>query len=145
MKAIARRLAARRTAAWRNADFRRLWFASTVSWFGSEIAELALPLLAILTLSASATEVGLLRGAQFLPFLLATLPLGLLVDRRRRRRLMIVADAGRFVLIATIPVAVWAGTIRMELLYVVVFAAGILTVLHQLADFAFLPKVVSGD
>src|SRR6188768_2253129 len=94
---------------WANRRFRRIWFASTVSSFGSEVAELALPLLALLTLSASAAEVGLLRVAQFLPFLLATLPLGVLVDRRRRQRLklMVGADLGRFGLIAAIPISVW--------------------------------------
>ena len=115
-----------------------------MSSFGSEVAELALPLLALVTLSASATEVSLLRVAQFLPFLLATLPLGVLVDRRRRHRLslMVGADLGRFLLVAAIPITVWVGVARIELLYGVVFAAGILTVLYQLADFAFLPSVV---
>ena len=130
---------------WRNRNFRRMWFGSTVSWFGSEIGELALPLLAIVTLAASPAEVGLLRGAQFLPFLLATLPLGVLVDRRRRRPLMISADVGRFLLVGAIPIAVWAGVAEMGMLYVIVFLTGILTVLYQLADFAFLPRVVSPD
>jgi MFS family permease len=135
--------ATRRASAWRVANFRRLWFGSTASWFGSEIGELALPLLAIITLSASAAEVGILRAAQFLPFLLATLPFGVLVDRRNRLPLMIGADLGRFVLIGTIPVLVWIGVAHMEVLYLVVFAAGSLTVLYQLADFAFLPRVVT--
>jgi len=127
---------------WASRDFRRLWLGSTVSWFGSEIGELALPLLALVTLSASAGQLGLLRTAQFLPFLVATLPLGVLVDRRRRRPLMIGADAGRFVLVALIPIAVWAEFAGMPLLYLVAFLAGVLTVLYQLADFAFLPRVV---
>ena len=127
---------------WRIPNFRRLWVGSTVSWFGSEIGELALPLLALVTLSASAAQLGVLRAAQFLPFLLATLPLGVLVDRCRRRPLMIGADSGRFLLVATIPIAVWAGFAGMELLYVIAFLTGILTVLYQLADFAFLPRVV---
>lgn len=132
-------------SAWGNRDFRRLWFGSTVSWFGSQIGELALPLLAIVTLRASPGQLGILRGAQFLPFLLATLPLGVLVDRRRRRSLMIGADAGRFLLIGVIPAAVWAGLASMELLYGLAFLAGILTVLYQLADFALLPRVVDDD
>ncbi|MGH3384495.1 MAG: MFS transporter [Nocardioidaceae bacterium] len=131
-----------RSSAWATPNFRRLWLGSTASWFGSEIGELAIPLLAIITLSASAAEVGLLRTAQFLPFLLATLPLGLLVDRRARRPLMITADLGRFVLIALIPLGVWAGLTQMQPLYVVVFMAGLFTVLYQLADFAFVPSVV---
>jgi hypothetical protein len=96
-------------------------------------------------LSASAAEVGILRAALFLPFLLATLPLGVLVDRRRRLPLMIGADLGRFVLIGSIPVLVWVGAAQMEILYIIVFAAGSLTVLYQLADFAFLPRVVAAD
>jgi MFS family permease len=132
------------SSVWRNRQFRRIWVASTVSSFGSEVAEIALPMLALLTLSASAVEVGLLRVAQFLPFLLATLPLGVLVDRRRRHRLalMVSADLGRFMLIAAIPITIWLGVARIELIYVLMFCAGVLTVLYQIADFALLPSVV---
>lgn len=129
-------------SAWSDPDFRRLFRASAVSVFGSEIGELALPLLAIITLTATPTEVGFLRAAQFLPFLVATLPLGMLVDRHARRPLMMRADIGRFLLIAAIPISVWLGAAEVELLYVVVFAAGCLTVLYQLSDFAYLPDLV---
>lgn len=132
-------------SAWTIRPFRWLWGASAVSMFGSEIAELALPLLALLTLSAGADELATLRAAQFLPFLLATLPAGLLVDRRRRRPLMIGADLGRFALFALVPLGVWVGFASMGLLYAIVFAAGVLTVLYQIADFAFLPTVVDAD
>lgn len=130
------------TRAWESRDFRRLWAGSAVSTFGSEVAELAVPLLAIGVLAATPGELGALRTAQFLPFLLATLPLGMLVDRRRRLPLMVGADVGRFALILVIPIAVWAGFARIELLYVVMFLAGVLTVLYQVADFAFVPEVV---
>jgi MFS family permease len=128
--------------AWTSRTFRWVWTGSAVSMFGSEIAELALPLLALVTLSATAGEVATLRAAQFLPFLLATLPLGLLVDRRRRLPLMIGADLGRFVLIGAIPLSVWIGLGHIEVLYVTVFAAGVLTALYQIADFSFMPTVV---
>ena len=136
-----------RAGAWRNRNFRRLWAGATASTFGSEIAEIALPLLALLTLSASASELSALRVAQFLPFLLATLPLGLLVDRRSGHRLqfMVGADVGRFLLVASIPIAVWLGLLHMPLLYALVFGAGILTVLFDVANFAFLPRVVDPD
>jgi predicted MFS family arabinose efflux permease len=113
-----------------------------VSVLGSEIGELALPLLAIITLSASPSEVGLLRSAQFLPFLVATLPLGVLVDRRHRNVLMVGADLGRFGLLAAVPLLVWLGFHQIELLYVLVFAVGCLTVLYSLADFAYLPTLL---
>jgi MFS family permease len=131
--------------AWADRNFRRLWVGSSASWFGAEIGELALPLLALITLSATPAEMGLLRTMQFLPFLLATLPLGVLVDRCRKRPLMIGADLGRFVLIGGIPVLIWVGAGHIELVYVFVFAAAMLTVLYQLSDFAFLPRVVTPD
>jgi Transmembrane secretion effector len=127
--------------AWRNKDYRRLWRASAISMFGSEIGELALPLLAIITLSASAAEVGALRAAQFVPFLIATLPLGVFVERQAKRRLLIGADIGRFMLVGTIPVVVWLGA-DITPVYGLVLAVGCLTVLYQLADFAFLPAIV---
>ena len=95
--------------AWRSRSFRWLWGSTAVSTFGAEIGELALPLLAVLTLTAEPGEVAAVRTAQFLPFVLATLPFGLLVDRVRRRPLLIGADAGRFLLVALIPLGVWLG------------------------------------
>jgi MFS family permease len=127
---------------WTSLDFRRLWRASAVSVFGTAIGELALPLLAIITMSATPAQVGLLRTAQLLPFLLATLPLGVVVDRRSKRPLMIAADLCRFLLFALIPVCIWLGIVHIEIVYALVFAAGCLTVLYQLADFAYLPILV---
>ena len=44
-------------------DFRRLWIGQTISVFGDQITLLGLPLVAVLTLRADATEMGtLLRG-----------------------------------------------------------------------------------
>ncbi|MBX9244114.1 MFS transporter [Actinotalea ferrariae] len=130
--------------AWSVPNFRRLWVASAASSFGSEVSEIVLPLLAITTLSATASEVGWIRTAQFLPFLLATLPLGVLVDRRRHRRrdMLVLADVGRFALFAGIALLVWAGLSDVAPLYPLLFAIGTLTVLYQVADFAFLPSVV---
>lgn len=130
---------------WRDAGFRRLFAGSTVSWFGSEISEIALPLFVIVTIGASETEVGLVRTAQFLPFLLLTLYAGVVVDRMRRRPLMVGADLGRFAVIGLIPVLAWLGMDRVEPLYLLVFVAGGLTVVHQLADTAYLPALVGRE
>ena len=78
---------------WRDAEFIRFWTGHSVSQFGAAMTQVALPLVALLTLGASAADVGLLRTAEFLPYLLLTLPAGALVDRVRRRPLMIVADS----------------------------------------------------
>ncbi|MGX6601880.1 MFS transporter [Micromonosporaceae bacterium Da 78-11] len=126
-------------------DFRRLFAGATISALGTEISELALPLLAILTFQATSAQVGFLRAAQFLPFLLFTLYAGVLVDRVRRRPLMITADFARFLLIGVIPVLAFAGLHRLEPVYLLVFLAGSFTVLHQLADQAYLPSLVGRE
>ena len=45
---------------WRQPDFLKLWSAETISQFGSQVGQLALPLVAILVLDASAFEVAAL-------------------------------------------------------------------------------------
>ena len=90
---------------WRHRDFLKLWSAETVSQFGSQVGQLALPLVAILVLDASAFEVAALATVEFLPFILFTLPAGVWVDRLPRRPILIIGDFGRAALLATIPIA----------------------------------------
>ena len=90
---------------WRDAEFLKLWAAQAVSQLGTQVTLLALPLAAILVLDATATEVALLGAVEVLPFLLLTLPAGVWVDRLPRRPILVVADLGRAVALASIPLA----------------------------------------
>jgi MFS family permease len=115
-------------------DFRRLWFGQTISVFGDQITQLGLPLVAVLTLGADATQMGTLTAVGLFPHLLFSLPAGVWLDRvRARRRLMIAADLGRAALIASIPVAYALGFLAMPQLYVVGFLAGTLSVVFDLS------------
>ena len=89
-----------------NAVFRSYWGAHTVSLFGDQITLLAIPLIAVLTLDASAAEMGYLTAVGLAPTLLFALHAGAWVDRRgQRRRAMIACDIGRAVLLLSVPVA----------------------------------------
>jgi MFS family permease len=123
-------------------DFSRFWTAQATSAFGAQIGDLALPLLAVLTLGASAGEVGLLAVLRWLPFLLLALPLGVLVDRRRRRPLLVGADVARAILTGVIVVLAVCGVLNLGLLGVVVFSVGIFTVLFEVSYQSYLPAVV---
>jgi len=115
-------------------DFRRLWLGQTISVFGDQITQLGLPLVAVLTLKADATEMGLLTAVGLLPHLLFSLPAGVWLDRvRRRRPLMIMADIARAALIATIPVAYALGALAMPQLFIVGFLSGTLSVVFDLS------------
>ena len=94
-----------RGALWSHRDFLKLWAGQTISEFGSQISQLAIPAVAVLTLKASPFQVAALGTVEFLPFLLFTLPAGVWVDRWRRRWILIAGDLGRALLLASIPLA----------------------------------------
>ena len=127
---------------WHHRDFLRLWAGETVSLFGSQVTELAMPLVAVYTLSANARQLGLLNAARFAPFLLVTLLAGVLVDRHRRRPILIGSNLGRALLIGLIPLLAAAHWLRMPSLYVLAFAVGVLTVFFDVAYLAYLPSLV---
>ena len=115
-------------------DFRQLWLGQTISVFGDQITQLGLPLVAVLTLGADATQMGTLTAVGLLPHLLFSLVAGVWLDRvRARRRLMIAADLGRATLIASIPIAFALGVLSMPQLYVVGFLSGTLAVVFDLS------------
>jgi MFS family permease len=127
---------------WRQRDFLKLWSAETISQFGTAISGLALPLVAIIVLHASAFEVAALATIEFAPFILFSLPAGVWVDRLRRRPILIVGDLGRALLLASIPIAYFADALTIWQLYVVGFLAGTLTVFFDVAYQSYLPSLV---
>ena len=93
------------SGAWRSPAYVRMWSASVISALGSAITAIALPLLAVLTLSATPFQMGLLIASETVPILLFGLPTGVWVDRRPKRPVMIAADIGRAALLLLVPVA----------------------------------------
>ena len=77
------------------AGFSRFWSGEAVSGFGSAVTVLALQTLVVVTLQGSAVQVGWLNSARWLPYLALGLVVGALVDRVRRRPLMIATDLTR--------------------------------------------------
>ncbi|MBA2742597.1 MAG: MFS transporter [Actinobacteria bacterium] len=130
---------------WRHRDFLKLWSAETISQFGTQVSQLALPLVALLVLDASAFEVAALGTVEFLPFILFTLPAGVWVDRLPRRPILIVGDLGRAILLATIPIAYFTDVLTLEHLYVVGFLVGVCTVFFDVAYQSYLPSLVSRE
>ncbi|HEY8725299.1 MAG TPA: MFS transporter [Gaiellaceae bacterium] len=127
---------------WRQSDFLKLWSAETVSQFGTQISQLALPLAAIDVLHASAFEVATLTTVEFLPFLLVSLPAGVWVDRLPRRPILIAGDLARAGLLASIPIAYFFDALTIWQLYGVGFLVGIATVFFDVAYQSYLPSLV---
>ena len=123
-------------------DFLKLWSSADDQPGRLADQRLVLPLVAVLTLHASAFEVAALAVVDFLPFLLFTLPAGVWVDRLPRRPIMVIADLGRALALVSIPVAVFVGDLTLSQLYVVGFATGTLTVFFEVAYQSYLPSLV---
>lgn len=126
---------------WRHPDFIKLWAGQAVSLLGSQVTLLALPLTAVLALHASPAQMGLLLAVGSAPALLGLFA-GVLVDRTRRRPLLIGANIGRAALLALIPLAALLHALRLEYLYLVAFLVGGLTVVFDLAYTSYLPTLV---
>jgi MFS family permease len=129
----------------RHRDFVRLWAAETVSQFGTQVSQLALPLVAVIVLHESAFRVALLGTCEMLPFLLFALPAGVWVDRMPRRPVLIVADLGRALALASIPCVAWLGSLTIWQLYAVGFVVGVLTVFFDVAYQSYLPSLVGRE
>ncbi len=130
------------TGLWRHPDFLKLWAGQTISLFGSQISLLAIPLTAVLFLGATPLQMGILTAVGSLPTLLFGLLAGVWMDRSRKRAILIIADAGRFILLSLIPLAFLLGILRIELLYLLTFLVGVLTLFFNVAYRSYLPALI---
>lgn len=134
-----------RRSLFRHHDFRQLWLGDTVSVFGAQFVGFALPLLAVQVLHADAFEMGLLGMLESLAFLLISLPAGALVDRWRKKRVIVAGDLLRAALLLTIPVAWVLDVLTMGQLFVIAFGVGCITVFFDVANQSYLPEIVEGE
>ena len=123
----------------------KLWSAQSISLLGIQFGRLALPLVAIVTLDASPAQVGLLMAAGPLPWLLLGLSAGIVVDRMRRRQVLICVHVGRAALLASVPLAAVLDILTMSQLYVVALGVGVFDVCFGIAYRAYLPSLVESD
>ncbi|MDP9847086.1 MFS transporter [Streptosporangium lutulentum] len=126
----------------RHRDFRLLWCGETAGKFGASVTGVAMPLVAVSTLNAGTFEVSLLSAASWLPWLIIGLPVGVWVDRFRRRPIMLASAAVSFLLFIGVPISSWYGRLSIGLLLAVTLLAGTAAVFFQTAYSAYLPSIL---
>jgi MFS family permease len=129
----------------RHRAFRGYWLGQSLSFVGTQVTAVALPLVAALTLSAGPGQVGAIATAGMLPNLLFSLLAGHWVEGREHRRIMIPADIARAVLLAVIPVAALGDWLSIPVLVIVAFLTGVAGVCFEIAGFAYVPSVVDSN
>ncbi|MDQ2784601.1 MAG: MFS transporter [Chloroflexota bacterium] len=129
------------TALLHNRAFLTLWGGQSVSVFGTQITQFALPWL-VLDLNRSAAIVGALSAVSFLPYLLFALPAGVIADHWNRRAIMLVCDAARGLIVISIPVASFMGVLTLVQLFVVAALLRFFTIFFDVGYTACLPNLV---
>ncbi|NYS12093.1 MFS transporter [Achromobacter xylosoxidans] len=122
--------------------FRRLASSNLAAQFSEQIALAAAPLVAVLALGATAAQTGYLQTAQTLPFLLLSLPAGVLADRLPRRTLMTSAECVRAASLLALLALLALGGLNLGWLAALGFLGAVGTVAYNVAAPALVPTLV---
>ncbi|GEP39560.1 hypothetical protein NPS01_32230 [Nocardioides psychrotolerans] len=123
-------------------SFSRFWTAATLSSFGTAVTTVAMPVLVVTTLEASAFEVGVVNAAQFLPYAALGLVAGVYADRWRRQRILVWSSVGRAITLGAIPV-LWAlDALQVWPLVGLLLLFGSFSVFAFAATQSLLPRIV---
>lgn len=125
--------------------FGLFWIGETVSAIGNMMATVAMPLVMVVVLHASTLAVGLLTTVMYLPWLVVSLPAGVIVDRLPLRRSMMITDLVEAALFAGIPAAMWLHILNVGTVFAVAFLAGAANVFFTTAYQALVPSLVRRD
>ncbi len=126
---------------WRNRDYMLLWSGQVVSTLGTTASTVVYPLL-ILALTGSPQAAGIAGALRALPYLVLSLPVGALIDRWDRKRVMILCNVGRGLATLSIPVAMAFDALTLWQIYAATLVEGSLFVFFNIAEVAALPRVV---
>jgi len=134
-----------RGSLWSHRDFLKFWAGDTVTQFTGQITDLALPTVAILTIQVTAFQLGVINALGFIAFPTLGLLVGVWMDRRRRRRVMIAVNLIEVATLATVPAAYLLGILRLYQLYAVSLVMGTCTLFFDVAYQSYLPSLVDKD
>jgi MFS family permease len=121
--------------------YRRVLWANTISYTGAGIYVAALPLLAV-TVTRDPRLIALVAAAEFAPWLVWSLPAGVIVDRYDRAVLMWRSQVVQGLVIAMIAVLVLVHAIDIGLLILLGFLLGSAEVFFSNAAQSILPEIV---
>ena len=108
--------------------FQKLALSNLMAQSAEQLTLAAVPIVAVLLLEAGPGEIGIIAAVQSLPFLLLSIPLGLLADRMSRKKLMLMSELLRVCALMVLIAAMLLNLISVPLLACVGFPAAVGTV-----------------
>lgn len=125
--------------------YSRMWLSIFFSNLGGQITMLALPLTAVFLLDATPTQMGFLTAMEIAPFVLFSLPGGVLLDRMQKLPIYIAGEIFMGVALLSIPLAWALDMLNMPLMYLVSFALGTVYTIAGSASQIVLTQLVGRD
>jgi predicted MFS family arabinose efflux permease len=125
--------------------FQKLAISNLMAQSAEQLTLAAVPIVAVLMLEAGPGQIGVIAAVQSLPFLLLSIPLGLLADRMSRKKLMLLSEILRVVALMVLIAALLADQISVTLLAVVGFFAAVGTVGFSVSAPSLVPALVTRD
>jgi MFS family permease len=129
---------------YRNRAFLVFWSARTISFAGTGITVVVLPVL-VYRLTGSPAAVAALTAIQVVPYLAFGLLAGALADRLNRKKMMVVCDGAAALLLAAVPAAAALHLLALAQLFIVALGIGTAFVWFDAANFGSLPALVDHD
>lgn len=121
-----------------------LWSGQLVSWMGTEVSNIAVPLV-VLALTASPSQAGGVAAIRGLVYVFWSIPAGIVIDRWDRKLVKIVANLGSGLAMGSIALGLALNALPLALLYLASAVEGSFFVFANLGRFAAFPKVVSRE
>ena len=126
----------------KNRVFVVFWLARTISFAGTGVTVVVLPVLAY-RITHSPAAVAALTVLDVGPYIAFGLVAGAMADRLNRKKMMVTCDAGAALVLCAVPVAAALHLLAPELLFLTALGIGIAFVWFDAANFGTLPTLVS--
>lgn len=129
----------------RRRDFSLLWSGQSISQLGGQLSIFALPTIAILVLHANAAQVGALQSLEFSVVAVLAIFVGVIVDRFKRRPLMLAANLVRILSIGSLPLAFALHRLSLPQFFVCAAITAAANVVFDTAFGAFVPSLLGRE
>ncbi len=120
----------------------KISYSNLCAQFSEQIIIAVLPIIAVLSMSASAAETAFIQMINTLPFLLLSIPMGVIADRVSRKKLMIIIEIVRATAIFILFYLTFSGRLSINKIALFGFFIAMGTVIYSVASPALVASFV---
>ncbi|OCF91900.1 hypothetical protein A9G17_01610 [Gilliamella sp. wkB7] len=120
----------------------KISYSNLCAQFSEQIIIAVLPIIAVLSMNASAAETAFIQMINTLPFLLLSIPMGVIADRVSRKKLMIIIEIVRATAIFILFYLTFSGSLSINKIALFGFFIAMGTVIYSVANPALVASFV---